>query len=179
MTSESKNLDSVRRRKTLSTLGCAGLFLACLGASLLLSQWEILEKKIVTLQRTQDIRAAEARYDQIWDRISSMTEDTLLEDNILEKMQVIRVFPFCVDAQRERIYGTNRSIDEVLETYSKAFQQMGWRIPTLQDYESQTGSVDVNSVVKQDSLPVGWLGYRTLYSIRLSYIEPTIGTCAG
>jgi hypothetical protein len=81
------------------------------------------------LGRNSDLPASQVRYNQVLGEISKSTNDVLLKETVVESLHATgSLYPGCIRAATDRIYGANRAFAAILADFEqKLSTQDGWQ----------------------------------------------------
>ncbi len=91
----------------------------------------------------------------------------------------------CFGASANIIYGTNRSIDEIREVYSRALTDANWKLDSgykpSKDYIVYNRSDEYEIVINmlEDFTEPPAENFKAIYSVTLSYMTPSHHGCTG
>ena len=162
----------------------AGVFMCVIVALLL----HVFKVDVDGLLRFPDRLAAfptvEADYKRIYDAVLGAAQDVRLgpSSNTDFPPTLMRGGPvYCIRAGLSRIYGTNRSFDEVRADYRKALSFLSWV-----DHAESSGVSTVRLRIRLEQVDpsshdyrVGKGLYQIIYTIDVDYADPTIQYCIG
>jgi hypothetical protein len=166
----------------VASIGVFVVCILCLTVLIYDHEYNILDG-LRTLGRQKDLAANEARYRQILSTISSTTNDIMLKEKVINSLRILGgSYVGCISGTLDRIYGTNRSFNEVLLDYANTFSATdGWE----QKIDGRVYSIETAAVYLQEAGPstedyqAECKNYQTCYKVRLYYADPAVLRCSG
>jgi hypothetical protein len=130
--------------------------------------------------RVPMLPTAEAQYQEMLAKVASATTDELLADRVDEKPVLWRNAMGCIVAGGERLYGTNRSHEDVLADFDKTFAAIGWQHQET-SFFTNTESVIIVFInpLSPDYTVLGKGKYETIYRVGVLYSDPQRFGCFG
>lgn len=159
-----------------------------LGLCLFIFVWYVFNAENVrdwfaVMQASRGLPTAQARFDQIYNDLILISEDTLLQEVVEPLYAATGLFAGCIRGTAERVYGANRPYDQLLADYRRKFEAQGWEYivpPGIDEFpEIEVYAIDVAADVliepiskEQLTQDINWKRYQTVYSLYLKYAEP-------
>ncbi len=132
--------------------------------------------------RSFEYSAIEGHYKPIADQLASVTADVLVdESHSIGQPRLATNYDYTgvIAGDFTKVFGTNRSFDEVLDDYVRFLSSKpGWHV-NRGDYwlaynTGHTAQVSIRALEKSESPPGAWAKYRTVYEVALDYGDPTL-----
>jgi hypothetical protein len=189
--------------KQILILAIALAALLCIAAPIVwLFYGEDVEAFLCAIPKYAGLDEAGVRFRQLADNVLAATHDDLLEEPVIFEVYVPRSKFYCgcnVRGQGARIYGTDRTFEEVITEYSVELRGKGWSHSESSDPLHHFNHPNETLWVRIAPTDVGlsdrmyWLGsndyeyvyhpewehYQTLYRISITYGEPKLLGCYG
>lgn len=173
---------SLKRKRFFIFALLVGITLSCF---LLLSNLN-LDLVLKYSHRLPVVPTAQAEYRQILGKIANATNDELLEDEATEEPRIYTGSGGCIAAQGNRTYGTNRSQEDIVKDYTKAFFPMVWKPGEtgagFKAFRLETETTNVIIVIIDPISPdfsAERSRFHTIYSVVVVYADPAIFGCFG
>lgn len=142
----------------------------------------LLNVVLTNVDRSRKIADAQDLLYQAQKEISGMTEDMLLEEQVVVSPDFQG---HCVVGLTKQLYGTKRSFTEVVDEYSVTLSRRGWSYsaggPGFRIFvsDSELFSIHIIDVTETYLCNATMNGYRVLYSINFHYTWPDRSSCVG
>lgn len=183
----------MKRRTLVKLLGCtavAGIVVVfCFFAFVwyIFGGAEDIEDWFAVMQTSRGLPAAQARFDELYSRIFTISDDALLEERLTQPYVPDHSYTYCIRAGAGRVYGTERPYTAVLADYSRQFEAKGWECRGSDIFpEIMFCAIDDTAHMLIRPLDAEemaehpeWRKFQTVYLLGFDYAEPKLLVCAG